>query len=267
MNQRVYVAGDVSMNSRLSVLSDVSLNRNAEVLGKSILRDDVSMNQRFFVGGDVSFNNRLYIVSDVSMNRRLMVGGDTSLNGNLYLSKNLTLGGSSIITIPSNSLKSGYLNNYDISANGRFVTTDTTTQIMSGVKTFNGGLYYTGASINGNTYSSINSYNTFFGDSQVATTAYVASAIQYLVGNAPSALDTIYEIAQSLNSDPSAVVSLTNSIGLKVNRAGDNITGNLGVGNVVVGNLYTFDVNGTAHVSGNTTLDSNLNITGSIMQF
>jgi hypothetical protein len=83
-----------------------------------------------------------------------------------------------------------------------------------------------------------------------------------------------YEIAQSLNSDPSAVVNLTTAIGLKLNRAGDNITGNLGVGNVTVTNQYTFDVNGTAHVSGNTNLDRNLNmnngninLSGSIMQF
>jgi hypothetical protein len=114
--------------------------------------------------------------------------------------------------------------------------------------------------------------NVFTGTSLVATTSYVGQALSYLVGTAPAILDTLGEIANSLSGDASAVYNLTSAINLKVNRAGDNITGNLSVGNVSVENqnLYTFDVSGSTHISqtlfvvGDVSMDSALSVNGNI---
>jgi hypothetical protein len=206
---------------------------------------------------------------DISLNHNLLVGGDSSFNGTMYLGGPLLLGpnssismaGSGVLSLPANSISTASIDN---SGNGRFVETGPVDQTISGTKTFSNGLYYD-SSVNYTFYNPIppDAQNpaTFNGDSQVATTSYVGSAIQYLVGAAPAVLDTIYEIATSLSGDASAVYNLTQNISTKVNRSGDGITGNLSIGNVIVPNRYTLDVSGTANISKtlNVELDASFN--------
>tara|TARA_B100000902_G_scaffold163203_1_gene158405 strand:+ start:14 stop:2116 length:2103 start_codon:yes stop_codon:yes gene_type:complete len=61
----------------------------------------------------------------------------------------------------------------------------------------------------------------------VATTAYVTTAIANLVDGAPSTLNTLDEIAAALNDDAALNTTLTNSIATKLPLAGGTMTGDL----------------------------------------
>ena len=65
----------------------------------------------------------------------------------------------------------------------------------------------------------------------VATTAYVTTAIANLVDGAPSTLNTLDEIAAALNDDAALNTTLTNSIALKAPLANPDFTGQLQVTN------------------------------------
>ena len=67
----------------------------------------------------------------------------------------------------------------------------------------------------------------------IATTAYVTTAIANLVDGAPSTLNTLDEIAAALNDDAALNTTLTNSIATKLPLAGGTMTGGLGIGAAV----------------------------------
>ena len=56
-------------------------------------------------------------------------------------------------------------------------------------------------------------------NTQIATTAYVTTAISNLVGGAGAALDTLQELAAALNNDASFSTTITTSIGTKLAKA------------------------------------------------
>jgi len=56
---------------------------------------------------------------------------------------------------------------------------------------------------------------------QVATTAFVGTAVDNLIGGAPGALDTLNELAAAINDDSSYASTITTSLGTKV----DKVTG------------------------------------------
>jgi hypothetical protein len=60
---------------------------------------------------------------------------------------------------------------------------------------------------------------------QVATTAFVGTAVSALVASAPAALDTLNELATALGNDASFSTTITNSIGLKAPLASPTFTG------------------------------------------
>jgi hypothetical protein len=72
---------------------------------------------------------------------------------------------------------------------------------------------------------------------QIATTAFVQDAIEAVVGAAPAALDTLAEIATSLNDDADLAGTLTTSISEKVAKSGDTMSGALDMGSNKVTNL------------------------------
>ena len=61
----------------------------------------------------------------------------------------------------------------------------------------------------------------------VATTAYVTTAVSNIVDGAPSTLNTLNEIAAALNDDAALNTTLTTSIATKLPLAGGTMTGNL----------------------------------------
>ena len=66
---------------------------------------------------------------------------------------------------------------------------------------------------------------------KIATTAYVETAVANLVASAPSALNTLDELAAALNDDASFSTTITNSIAAKLPLAGGTLTGNVFSGN------------------------------------
>ena len=72
---------------------------------------------------------------------------------------------------------------------------------------------------------------------QIATTAFVQDAIELVVGAAPSALNTLAEIATSLADNADLSGTLTTSISNKVAKAGDTMSGALNMGTNKITNL------------------------------
>ena len=65
---------------------------------------------------------------------------------------------------------------------------------------------------------------------QVATTAFVKTAVDNVVASAPGALDTLNELAAALGNDASFSTTVTNSIATKLPLAGGTMSGNLAMG-------------------------------------
>jgi hypothetical protein len=60
---------------------------------------------------------------------------------------------------------------------------------------------------------------------QVATTAYADAAVAALVDGAPALLNTLNELAAAISDDADFATTLTTSVGEKVSKAGDTMTG------------------------------------------
>jgi hypothetical protein len=63
---------------------------------------------------------------------------------------------------------------------------------------------------------------------QIATTAFVSTAVANLINSAPGALDTLDELAAALGDDASFATTVTNSIATKLPLAGGTITNSSG---------------------------------------
>lgn len=68
-------------------------------------------------------------------------------------------------------------------------------------------------------------------DTDAATKGYVNTQIAAVVDSAPAALDTLNELAAALGDDASFSTTVATSIGTKVAKAGDSMTGALSMGN------------------------------------
>ena len=62
---------------------------------------------------------------------------------------------------------------------------------------------------------------------QIATTAFVQSKVNALIDAAPGALNTLNELAAAINNDQTFATTVATSIGTKVAKAGDTMTGAL----------------------------------------
>lgn len=80
---------------------------------------------------------------------------------------------------------------------------------------------------------------------QIATTAFVQTAVSNLISSAPSALDTLNELAAALGNDASFSTTVTNSIALKSPIASPTFTGTVTIptlsvsGNSTVGTIIS----------------------------
>jgi hypothetical protein len=87
------------------------------------------------------------------------------------------------------------------------------------------------------------SYDSTTGEFSVDTTviadqSYVNTAVANLVDLAPAALDTLSELAAAVGNDENFVTTVTTSIGEKVAKAGDTMTGALTLNADPVNNLH-----------------------------
>lgn len=67
-------------------------------------------------------------------------------------------------------------------------------------------------------------------NADAATKSYVDTAVANLVDSAPALLDTLNELAAAIGDDANFVSTVTTSLGEKVAKAGDSMTGNLDFG-------------------------------------
>jgi hypothetical protein len=74
---------------------------------------------------------------------------------------------------------------------------------------------------------------------QVATTAFVGTAVSNLVASAPAALDTLNELAAALGNDASFSTTVTNSIAAKLPLAGGTMSGAIAMGTNKITGLGT----------------------------
>jgi len=97
---------------------------------------------------------------------------------------------------------------------------------------------------------------------QIATTAFVGTAVSNLVASAPATLDTLNELATALGNDASFSTTISNSIGLKAPLASPTFTGTVsGITKSMVGLGSvdnTSDVNKPVSTATQTALDLKL---------
>ena len=60
---------------------------------------------------------------------------------------------------------------------------------------------------------------------QIATTAFVSTAVSNLVDSSPATLDTLNELALALGNDPNFATTVATSIGLKADKVISPVTG------------------------------------------
>jgi hypothetical protein len=68
---------------------------------------------------------------------------------------------------------------------------------------------------------------------------YTSTAVANLVDGAPALLDTLNELAAAIGDDANFATTLTTSVGTKVSKAGDTMSGNLAMGSNKVTGLAT----------------------------
>jgi len=76
-------------------------------------------------------------------------------------------------------------------------------------------------------------------DQDAATKAYVVARIADLTTGAPALMNTLDELAAALGDDPNFATTVATSIGTKVAKAGDSMTGALSMGNNKITDLAT----------------------------
>jgi hypothetical protein len=122
-------------------------------------------------------------------------------------------------------------------------------------------------------------------DQEAATKKYVDDEIAGLIDGAPAILDTLNELAAALGDDADVVTGLATSIGNKVLKAGDSMSGNLDFGGTnkvtglatptsttdaatkdyVDGEINTLDSTAEGYVSTHAGLTSTHGVTGTIV--
>jgi len=131
VNTRIFGLGDVSLNNRLFVATDLSVNKRIFGLGDASLNNrlfvaaDVSANAKLFVRLDASFlsNTCLTVPNDLASNATLFVGSDASINGKLYAQRGAAIGLGSGLPIGSGATKVANTYALDISSGNTNFTT------------------------------------------------------------------------------------------------------------------------------------------------
>ena len=193
----------------------------------------------------------------------LTLGGDTTLSGHVSLAdgKVLRLGGSNDLQFFHDGTNS---NSHIQNQTGALITTTATFVVNNAANTENmitaaqdgavtlfhnhqaklatasGGVTITGTAtattfageLSGTITAATTGATQSASDNstKVATTAYVTTAISNLIDNAPTALNTLNELAAALGDDANFSTTVTNSIATKMPIAGGTFTGSVTIG-------------------------------------
>jgi hypothetical protein len=177
---------------------------------------------------DQFFSNLVLKAGDGSTQSVFNIGGSNASTPNQGLW--YTFGGSEYFRLSNNGTTR--FNAYSTNGFVKFINSDGTL----GVDT---NTYLTSTSLNG-----------------YATTGYVQTQITNLIDSSPSTLDTLNELAAALGDDPNFATTVATSIGNKVSKSGDTMTGNL-----TAPKFITSGGTSSQFVKGDGTLDSNTYLT------
>ena len=100
----------------------------------------------------------------------------------------------------------------------------------SGTSTFNDVVINGGLNMNAGTAATITNLTTPTNSGDAATKGYVDTSIANLVDSAPTALDTLNELAAALGDDANFSTTITNSIATKLPLAGGTMSGGISMG-------------------------------------
>ena len=161
----------------------------------------------------------------------LTLGGVTTASGDITAQGNITLSSNANV-IATRSLLARDVNGLNIGTTGATtaLSIDNSANVtMPQSLTVSGTLT---AALTGSLASATTATTQSASDNstKVATTAYVTTAIANLVDSAPSALDTLNELAAALGDDANFSTTVTNSIATKLPLAGGTMTGALNMG-------------------------------------
>ena len=208
------------------------------------LRDNASTNDRFvfhvddyqgpafdkyplIIRGGTEFdlvNSALYINGTLVLsNGRVLqnISGNISMftNDSGYLTAHPS------VSAASSSDNSGRTYIQDILLDSFGHITGITTSTETVVDTNN---FTTGATTNGTT-GLITFTKNDGGTYTTSISGYVTTQITNLIDSSPSTLDTLNELAAALGDDPNFATTVATSIGNKVSKSGDTMTGNLSI--------------------------------------
>lgn len=163
-------------------------------------------------GGDLSYDQATGVFSFTERT-------DSAVEG---LARGAVSGSNDITYDPATGVFS--VTTYKTSDFNTDLATKTTDDLSEGTT----NVYYTDARVA--SYLTANSY---------ATETYVDSAVQAVIDSAPAALDTLNELAASLNDDANFAGTMTTALAAKLDKAGGTMSGNLAMGGNTISGVAT----------------------------
>ena len=145
--------------------------------------------------------------------------GDGTLDSNTYLTAHPSVSAAS----SSNNSGRTYIQDILLDSFGHITGITTATETVVDTNNFT-----TGATTNGTT-GLITFTKNDGGTYTTSISGYVTTQITNLIDSAPSTLDTLNELAAALGDDPNFATTIATSIGNKVSKSGDTMTGNLSI--------------------------------------
>jgi hypothetical protein len=221
----------------------LALSSNNPILGSGELCLEIDTRKIKFGDGATPWNNLQYAVlpnSGVSIGFPTISGGSGNFN-------NLSVNGTSV-SVNGHSHSSSDITNFNTSVSGLI-----------------NGIY---APLNSPTLTGVPlapTASTGTNTNQIASTQFVRTEISNLVNAAPSALDTLNELAAALGNDANFSTTVTNGLAQKANISGTNFTGTVtaptGNFTILQQNGVAVSINGHTHTSSSIT-DFNSSISG-----
>ena len=271
--------GNLYINGQgLSVLYDLSVNHNLYI-NNSVYENGVLLSDRYAPKSSPTFTG-IVSIANLNISQNLSVTGDISMNGNFYVANTIYENGNSLaskyatLASPTFTGTVGGITKSMVGLGNVDNTSDankpvsSATQTALDLKADLASPTFTGTPLAPTATSGSSS-------TQIATTAFVRNEISNLVNSAPSALDTLQELANAINSDASFASTVTTQIGLKANTASPTFTGSVTIptANVTQNLLVSGDasMNGNLYVTQKTVLNQdvsmnkNLDLSGSLI--
>lgn len=201
------IAGDTGTDS-ITLTSDTLTFAGGEGVDIAVTNNTVTVSAEVATVGNkgvASFANANFVVTEGAVESKPVTIGTTELN----------LGETSTSLAGLTNVSSALLTTPEISGNNA----QNQIKLTPGTPMTAGTVHVSGATIT--------NLGTPTSDTDAATKLYVDTAVSNLVDGAPELLDTLNELAAAINDDENFSSTITTSIGTKVSKAGDTMTGEL----------------------------------------